>query len=154
MQQLAQMSSPGLGESAVIFLIFGIVVAVLIVPTIFYLLTIQKALSRCSVESRTLSPGLVWLQLIPLFNLVWVFIVVINVSKSLGNEFRRRGISESPNPGQGIGVAMAICSVLSIIPLVGYLTSVASLVLWIVYWVTIAGHSSRIAAPVPATYGP
>jgi hypothetical protein len=148
MQQLAQTSAPGPAEAMAIFVGVMVVFAIFLIPTIFYLLTLQKALSRCSIESRTLSPGLVWLQLIPLFNLVWVFIVVINVSKSLGNEFRKRGIPELPAPGQGVGLAMAICSVVSIIPFVGYLTGIAAFVCWIIYWVKVAGCSSRLAAPM------
>ena len=81
-----------------------LLILILCVPAIFYLRTLQKALNRCSVEARTLSPGLVWLMFIPLFNLIWHFMVVTNLSKSLGNEFRQRGISAEGNPGQGLGL--------------------------------------------------
>jgi hypothetical protein len=148
MQLLAQSSTLGPGEVTAVFVGVLIVLAVLLIPTIFFLLTLQKALARCSPESRTLSPGLVWLQLVPLLNFVWIFINVINVSKSLGNEFRKRGIPESPAPGQGVGLAWAICAVVSIIPFVGYLTAIAAFVCWIIYWVKVAGCSSRIAAPM------
>src|SRR5271166_2160891 len=68
--------------------------AIMLLPMIFYLLTLQKAFSRCSPENRAMAPGMVWLMLIPLFNLVWHFIVVTNLSKTLGTEFQRRGITE------------------------------------------------------------
>jgi hypothetical protein len=123
-----------------------LVLGALIIPTVFYLLTLQTALSRCSPESRALSPSLVWLGLIPLFNLIWSFVLVICIAKSLGNEFRRRGVVESPNPGLALGLAMAICGISYVIPSVGTWTTVAGYVLWIVYWVTIARCSSRIAA--------
>jgi len=147
------LSSPGESEMLVIVAIIGLLVLMLI-PTIFYLLTLQKALARCSAECRTLSPGLVWLQLVPLLNIVWVFILVINIAKSLGNEFRRRGIVESPNPGQSVGMAMAICSVVSIVPFIGSLASIAALVCWIVYWVQIAKFSALIAEPMPVAQVP
>jgi hypothetical protein len=151
MQLLAQTATtPTPAEITAIMVGVMIGLAILLIPTIFFLLALQKALTRCSPESRTLSPGLVWLQLVPLLNIVWIFINVINVSKSLGNEFRKRGIPESPAPAQGVGLAWAICSVVSIIPFVGYLTGIAALVCWIIYWVKVAGYSSQIAAPVPA----
>ena len=60
---------------------------VILVYVLFYL-TQRKALRRCSVPNRTMSPGLVWLQWIPFFNLAWQFFVVKAVSQSLENEFR------------------------------------------------------------------
>lgn len=38
-------------------------------------------------ENRLLAPGLVWLQLIPIFNYVWIFIVVRRISDSLAKEY-------------------------------------------------------------------
>jgi hypothetical protein len=115
----------------------------LYIPLIFYLLTLQKALSRCSPASRTLSPGLVWLLLIPFFGLVWHFVIVTSLAKSLHNEFTKRNINEAQNPGLGIGLATCILSVLSWIPhLRG--VGIAALVCLIIYWVKIAGYSARL----------
>jgi hypothetical protein len=115
-----------------------IVCAILLVPTIFYLLTLQKALNRCSPECRAMNPGLVWLMLVPLFNLVWQFLVVLNVAKSLAAEFQKRGIAEDPNPGQTFGLIMCVSSLLC---------GPIYLIFWILYWVKIAGYSAKIAAP-------
>jgi hypothetical protein len=124
-----------------------IVLAILLLPTIFYLLTLQRALSRCAVESRTMSPGLVWLALIPVFNLVWAFFIVNALSNSLHAEFTRRGLAVEPQPARGLGLALAILCALSIVPVVNILTGIAALVCWILYWVKIAEYSARIAAP-------
>jgi len=112
--------------------------AVLLVPMIFYLLTLQKALNRCSPESRAMQPGMVWLMLIPLFNVVWQFFVVINLAKSLGAELQKRGIAEDPNPGQTLGLVMCVANLVC---------GPVGLICWIIYWVKIAGYSARIAAP-------
>ena len=124
-----------------------IVVAILLIPFIFYLLTLQKALNRCAPENRAMAPGLVWLMFIPLFNMIWHFIVVINIAKSLGAEFQKRGIAEEPKPGQTVGMVMCILNVCGIIPLLGILCSLGALVCWIIYWVKIAGFSAKIAVP-------
>jgi hypothetical protein len=98
----------GLGIITLVLIIF----ATMLVPKIFYLLTLQKALNRCSPECRAMNPGMVWLLLIPLFNLVWQFIVVLNMAKSLGAEFRKRGLPEEPEPGQTMGLIMCVSSLL------------------------------------------
>jgi hypothetical protein len=124
--------------------VFGIVVvvmAILLVPTIFYLLTLQKALNRCSPECRAMNPGMVWLMLIPFFNLVWQFFVVLNMAKSLAAEFQKRGMAVDPNPGQTLGLVMCITSLIC---------GPVYLVFWILYWVKIAEYSGKIAAPAVA----
>lgn len=128
------------------FLIFVLVfLAILIVPAIFYLLTLQKALNRCSPESRAMQPGLVWLMFIPLFNIVWHFFIVLNVAKSLDTEFRKRGIAADPDPGKTLGLVMCILACCGIIPFLGILCSLGAFICWIIYWIKIAGYSGQLA---------
>ncbi len=125
--------------------IFGLL---LLLPAIFYLLTLQRALEKCAPNARTMQPGMVWLLLVPLFNIIWSFFVVLALAKSLANEFARRGVpSPEAEPGQSIGLAMCICACCGVIPILGVLASLASLVLWIMYWVKIAGYSQALAYP-------
>jgi hypothetical protein len=145
------MPSLGIAELIIILVAIGI----FLLPMIFFLLTLQKAISRCALESRAISPGQVWLLLIPLFNLVWVFIVVGRVATTLGNEFRLRNMPAEPEPGKSIGLAWAICTVCSIIPFLGLFAGIAALVCWIIYWVKVAGYSGRLAFPgQPQMAGP
>ena len=137
MEQTANQTHAVAALLALLPLVF-IVCAILLVPTIFYLLTLQKALNRCSPECRAMNPGLVWLMLIPLFNIVWHFFIVLNMAKSLAAEFQKRGIAEDPSPGQTLGLVMCIANLIC---------GPVGLVCWIIYWVKIAGYSSKIAAP-------
>ncbi|MFZ0301610.1 MAG: hypothetical protein WAL75_02950 [Terracidiphilus sp.] len=138
----------------VIFIIFGL----FLIPAIIYLLTLQNALGKCPPVSRTMDPAMVWLLLIPLFHLIWHFFVVMALAKSIGNEYRRRGIPcPDPLPGQSIGIAMCICGCFSIIPIINFLAGPAELVLWIMYWVKIAEFSRLldlppVAIPAPPAY--
>ena len=124
--------------------------AIFLIPAIFYCLTLQKALNRCAPENRAMAPGLVWLIFIPLFALVWQFFVVINMAKSLGAEFQKRGIAEEPEPGKKLGLIMCILACCSIIPFLGIPCSLGALVCWIIYWIKIAGYSAKIAESVAA----
>jgi hypothetical protein len=138
-------------EVGAIMTVVMVLLLIAILPAIFFLLTLQTALSRCAPQNRTMPPGQVWLMFIPLFNLVWMFIVVSNVAASLENEFRMRNIPCEPQPGKSIGLAYCILGILGIIPFVGIVTSIASLICWIVYWVKISGFSSEIAVPYGAS---
>src|SRR5579871_6852614 len=115
-----------------LFVLTGVLV-LFVVPAIFYLLSLQRALEQCAPASRTMSPGMVWLLLIPVFNLIWHFFVVTNLSKSLRHEFSRRTLpNEEAEPGKIIGLAMCILGVISVIPVLGVVTSIASLICWII----------------------
>ena len=115
-----------------------IVSAIMLVPLIFYCLTLQKALNRCSAENRAMNPGMVWLMFIPVFNVVWHFLIVLNMAKSLGAEFRQRGMAEDPSPGQTLGLVMCVAALIC---------GPVGLVCWIMYWVKIADYSGKLAAP-------
>ena len=130
-------------QTTIIRVVAGLVFfAVFVVVGVFFLITLSRALRKCSLSSRTMEPGLVWLLLVPFVNLVWQFFVVSALSNSLGNEFRTRGIvNVEPQPGKAIGIAMCVCSACSIIPVLNLLALPAHLVLLIIYWVKIAGYS-------------
>jgi hypothetical protein len=87
-----------------VLIVFGL----LGIPGIFFFMSMQNALERCSPESRTMSPSQVWPGLIPLFNFVWQFIVVVRIASSLRNEFLRRQLPlTEAEPGQTLGITSA-----------------------------------------------
>jgi hypothetical protein len=121
---------------------------VLLIVAIFFLLTLSKALSRCHPRNRTMEPGQVWLNLIPLFNIVWQFITVYRVADSLRNEFSDRGWHRRDEDyGRGLGTAYCVLNLVSAIPYLGALFGLAGLICFIIYWVKIANYSSQLAAP-------
>ncbi len=127
--------------------ILGIALVVLIIaliPMVFYILTLQKALNKCAPENRAMQPGMLWLLLVPLVNLVWSFFVVINMAKSLGAEFQKRGLTEEAEPGKKLGMIMSVLFCCGIIPLLGALCSLGGLVCWIMYWLKIAEYSKKL----------
>lgn len=136
---------PGVGAAAL--MVGGLIAfAIFLVPAIFYILTLQKALTKCAPESRAMEPALTWLLLVPCINLIWHFFVVINLAKSLGAEFQKRGIAEEPEPGKMLGLIMCILPLGGFIPFLGVLCGPAGLICWILYWVKIAGFSKKLDA--------
>jgi hypothetical protein len=134
----------GLGLPEILLIMLLIFLPVCLLPLIFYIITLQKALQRCALENQAMDPAQVWLLLIPVFNLAWQFVVVSNIAKSLEKEFRSRNLPIEPEPGKTVGLAFCILSVCSMIPFLGFLTAVAGLVCWIVYWIKIANFSSTL----------
>ena len=133
----------GIAAMATIGLIFF---AILLIPLIFYILTLQKALNNCAPENRAMQPGLVWLLLVPCVGIVWHFFIVINMAKSLGAEFQARGMAEEPEPGKVLGLIMCGLACAGMIPFIGGLFGLGFLVCWIIYWVKIAGFSKKLVA--------
>jgi len=128
----------------VIFLMLTFVLAALI-PFIFFLLTLQKTLKVISPENRRMQPAQVWLMLVPLFNIVWMFIMVNRIADSIKNECIKLHIaSEEARPTYNIGIAMCILYLCGIIPIVGGLGSIAGVVCWIIYWVKVNEYKKRI----------
>lgn len=132
------------------FIVAAVIGIIVLAMFVFYLLSLQKALARCSEENRTMAPGMVWLSVIPCFGLGWNFFVVINLAKSLGAELRQRGIAGPEDPGKVDGLIMAVSAVLSLVPFVGPLAGLVVIVSWIIHWIQIAGVSKLIADPPEA----
>jgi hypothetical protein len=127
--------------------LFAMIVGLaLLVVGILYLVTLMKTLNAVSPANRKMSPGLVFLLLIPFFNLVWNFFVVIYIRDSLKAEFETRQM-RGTGFGGGVGLAMCILAVVSLVPILPLLTSLAGFICWIIYWVQIAGYRRVLAAP-------
>lgn len=133
----------------------GVVVCVLIVwlaISIPFCMSMAKALNRCSERNRQMSPGLVWVFVIPCLHLIWLFFIGIWVPASLQKEFQDRDMDDGSNYGKTMGLTAAILFavnfVLGCIPFVNYCSwviGVAGLVLWIIFWVQVAGYSGKLA---------
>jgi uncharacterized membrane protein HdeD (DUF308 family) len=120
---------------------------------IFYLITMSRALERCSPESRKMSPGSVWLMLVPILGIIWQYMVVDAVSSSIGREFRKRGmVLASDRPHYGVGLTSCLAITLYVltfwIPFIGSCialpTSLTGLVCLIIFWVKMSGMSREL----------
>ncbi len=116
---------------------------------VLFLLSLHKCLKEVSEANREMQPGLVWLNLIPLFNLVWIFITVIKLADSVIAEGQARGINVEDG-GKTIGLVYAICIIVSIIPFIGFIAALVALITFIIYWVKVAGYRKMLASAKPA----
>ncbi len=129
------------GTTEIILVVFVLGVAFL--PAILFLWTLHKTLREIRPENRRMQPSEVWLSLIPLFGLVWQFIVVIRIADSLKDEFLARNISLAEDrPGYTIGLAYCIFFCSSVLPYLGVITALVGFVCWIIYWVKISSFKN------------
>ena len=132
-----------LGIQEIIILL--VVMLLFVAPMIFFLLTLQNTLNAISAENRKMESSLVWLTLIPLFGLIWQFIIVNRVADSLKLEFVKRNILvQEDRPGINLGLAYCILFCCCIIPLLNIIAVFAGLICWILYWVKINEYKSRL----------
>jgi hypothetical protein len=137
------LSLPGGSEWILILILIALCLALL--PTIFYLITLQNTLKEVSYENRKMQPSEVWLMLIPLFGLVWQFIIINRIADSLKSEFDKRNISvDEERPGYSIGLTYCILLCCGWIPVLGILASIGGLICWIIYWVKINGYKTKL----------
>jgi magnesium-transporting ATPase (P-type) len=126
--------------------VFGfIVLAVLLALLIFVYYLLYTCLKRIPQQYRLMEPGLVFLLLIPCFNLVWIFFVTSRISRSLQAYFASQGRTDVGDCGQQLGLWWSICVVAGMVPLLNYIAGPASLVLMIIYLVKVVGLKNQIA---------
>ncbi len=132
------------GSSALLVLVM---LVLLLIPTILYLITLQKALEAVSAENRQMPPGQVWLSLIPLFNFVWMFIVVNKIADSFQLECYRLNIPTTElKPTKGIGSAKNLLRICTFIPFLSVFANIGFIICWIIYWVKVNQIKNLIIA--------
>ena len=125
-------------------LLIGFLVGVAILVAIILLLS--SFLKRVPETHRKMQPGMVWLLVIPLFNIVWNFFVYRAISESYESYFASHGRSEFGDCGKTIGLVYSICCCLCIIPFLNLLAGPAALILWIIYVIKLIGLKNQIPA--------
>ena len=154
-----------------------ILLLALLIPAILFLLTQYKTLKAIRPDRRRMSPGLVWLQLIPVFGQVWQFIVVSRIANSIRKEFESRDedsiLGMSANAVEHLGqrptliIGITYCllnfafllqsilkafyrdpaSEVGILALITVVLSLSSITCWIIYWVRLAAAKRKILRP-------
>jgi hypothetical protein len=121
-------------------IMFAILIGLAIQIFIIYLL--YSAMDRLPQNARQLSAGLIWLLLIPLFNAIWLFFVVIRLSDSYHDYLVQRGDPHVDDCGKLMGILWAVFSL--VIPIVG-------LVFMILYLVKMSELKGRVSTTPTTT---
>ena len=125
-----------------LFVIFAAVITV----AVLYFITLQNSLKQVDRSRRLTEPGNVWLMFIPLFNIVYGFILYPNICDSVKAEYKHRGLPADGDFGRSIGITMPILNLAGIIPFIGSLAGLANLILFIIFWSKMAGYKNKLAS--------
>jgi len=108
---------------------------------------VYNVLKEIPAKHREMEPPLVWLLLIPCFNLVWNFFVYPGLAKSFKRYFDSVGDDTVGDCGLGLAKLFCVMVVLAVvIPFVGwFLLSIVALVLWIILIVKAYELKSKMA---------
>lgn len=136
-----------------------IIFAGLLAVFVFYLITLSNTLKAIRPANRTTEPSMVWLMFIPVFNLVWQFILYGKLKDSINNEYRSRGMTERSDSTYKIGIASAILLIIGSVfnafesNMSQDMFSLAGFVTWIIYWVQINQHKKTLQNLPPEHFG-
>jgi hypothetical protein len=143
-----------------------------LIPAVFFMLTQQKTLQAIQKPNRLMVPGLVWLQIVPLFGQIWQFFVVSRIANSIKKELASRqddsilGFSditaveeEGKRPTYVIGLVYCILYTVGLLVDVSIainprnlkfmiwfiaFSMLGGMICWIVYWVQLAGYKRKL----------
>jgi hypothetical protein len=137
---------------------FVVVGCIIILPWIFYVLTLVRALTL-TTEYHSISPKQAWLILIPIFGLGWQFYIIHNLTKGIKGKCGQMAI-ECGGAGKAIGMTFAIllsCNLVIFQALGSFapasesfhlflplLMAIPTLITWIWYWVKIIYYNKLL----------
>jgi hypothetical protein len=133
----AEEAAAAAAGAATVGVLIGSAVGLVIWILIFWFLS--SALSVVPQQYRDMEPVMVWLLLIPLFNIIWMFFVTARISSSYQRYFAAQGITTHGDCGAAIGLWFCICM---LIPCVNFV----ALILGIIYLVKVAGMKKALKA--------
>ena len=123
-----------------------LILLVLVIAFIAMLSAIGRALSRVAPENRLMEPEQVWLNLIPVVNLIWMPVTVDRVGESFRNELIARGRNmkrEGYAKSAGF-IALFLMWAALLVPMIGVLFFVFSMIYAGVYWILVNGYGRRL----------
>lgn len=123
-----------------IVLLYLVLVVGIMLLVIYYYKTIIDAMTYVRPGNRQTGPGNILFMWIPLFNLVYGFIVYPKISESIQREYSSLGLAPDGDFGKGLAITMCALSFGMFIPLLNLLVPIALLIIWIIYWVKINGY--------------
>lgn len=135
------------GEALMLIVMIGSVILVgVIVVAIFFFKNLQDLLNECDPANQQIPPKNVWLMFIPLFNIVYRFIMYPKISETLKREFESRGVPQQGDYLKGLGLGLSIANVVNVIlpQNVRGVIGLGCLVLMIIYWVKAAEMKKKL----------
>lgn len=115
-------------------------------PLIFFCISLSKTLGAVDPGLREQAPGSAWLLIIPLFNTIWVFLMVIAVHKGFVRMTAAGRLAAPSDGAYKLGIAMAVLWALCLVPYLNFGVMLPAVVVFILYWMKL-GELRRLVVP-------
>jgi hypothetical protein len=108
------------------------------IPFIFYLIYLQNFIYKISAKNRKIEPNHVWLSLVPIFGLLWQFLIVYKIKVSLQNELYKSNVNNLIYQSFlfGIGYSILFCCII-FVPFFKIFSMFCGIFCWVMYWIKI-----------------
>jgi hypothetical protein len=110
------------------------IIAVGMLISIMYLLALSRCIAQISPRNQPMSPGMVWLVLIPIFGPIWLIITMFKLADSLATEYRQRGMRGDGDFGKMAAILYLIGMVVPLVGLIGF----------IMHWMKVSGYTQEL----------
>lgn len=110
----------------------------------FFAKNLSDLMKQVRPRNRKAEPGQAYYFMIPLFNIIWIFLYTPKVAQSLDREFEDRGKRQDGDFGKTIGMWWGICTALGLVPFVNYIAGIPALVFFVLYWVKTYGWRKEL----------
>ena len=111
---------------AFICLEVGVIVAATAYQVWYFIVKLQ-ALSAVAPHNRAMEPAMIFLIFIPIFGLIWYFIVVTRISESLEREYRERRLPIDGDFGRMLGIVAGALNLTCVLAPIGLICGIMHL---------------------------
>lgn len=126
------------------FLFYMIFICGIFVAFALYYKTIIDTMSLVRPENRLTGTGNIMLNIIPIFNMAYGFIVYPKICDSIKQEYSELGLQPDGDFGKGLAITLQALSLTMMIPFINFLTSIGCLVIWIILWAKLSGYKTEL----------
>ena len=115
-------------------MLLAFLIVIPLVAFVFYIRAISKALAVIEPAYRTQAPGMAWLLLIPIFNVIWFFFLLKAIKQGFETMSQARLFHQRIDTGYHYGIAMGCCWAASFIPKLIFASVIPMFVFSILHW--------------------
>ena len=121
-------------DDEILIIVLIISILVVVVVQLLYLMTLNRTIQAIRPEFRQIEPGQAWLGFIPVFQLIWPFIINPKVAASIKADLEDRGIEILGDAGKQLGNIYPALRFGAYIPGIGLFFNLGYLVVFIIWW--------------------
>lgn len=111
-----------------------LIFAIPLIAYVLYVLEVSRTLGAIDPDLRIQGPGMAWLLLVPVFNVIWFFFLINAIRDGFEKMASRGRLKKDVDTGYKVGIAMGCCWAASLIPRLIFLSIIPLFVFSVLHW--------------------